>query len=321
MENRAHALAAGLFVLILGAAVLGALWWFSDGRESQQRVYILESTGNVTGLNIEAQVRYRGISAGKVSQIRIDPQDPRKILVTIRMRSDIPLTRGTRANLAYQGVTGLAYVQLQDRGENPEPLAAVGDEIPRLPLEPGLMDQLSDSTLDTMRRLKTIADRINQVFNDENIGRLTDTIQRLQSAAAGVDRTFAQAPEALASVRTALSPDNIRRLSATLDNLEHASAGAAPALGELRSLLVRLQGIAEHLDQTADAAETRVLDDTVPRLNSLLKDLAVTSQRIGHLVQEVEGTPQMLLLGRGPRAPGPGEKGFATPPQNNNTSQ
>ncbi|NMG74111.1 MlaD family protein [Aromatoleum diolicum] len=318
MENRAHALAAGLFALILGAMLLGSLWWFSDGREAQ-RSYLLESHGSVTGLNIEAQVRYRGIPAGKVSDIRIDPADPRKVLVQIRMRSDIPLTRGTRATLAYQGVTGLAYVQLDDRGENPEPLASDGGEggeggdLPRLTLQPGLMEQLTDTTLDTMRRLKLVSDRITGFFNDENIQRLSNTLQRLESAAAGADRTFADAPATLASIRAVLAPENLKRFSETLANLEHASADAAPAVTELRSLMTRLHGIAERLDTTTTAAGDRVLDDTLPQLNGLLKELTTTSQRMGHLIDEVDASPQMLLLGRTPTPPGPGESGFDAP--------
>lgn len=312
MENRAHALAAGLFALILGTTLLAALWWFSDGRETQ-RNYLLESHGSVTGLNVEAQVRYRGIAAGKVSDIRIDSADPRKILVEIRMRSDIPLTRGTRATLAYQGVTGLAYVQLDDRGENPEPLVGENGAPPRLALQPGLMEQLTDTTLDTMRRLKLVSERIGGFFNDENMQRLSVTLQRLESAAAGADRTFADAPATLASIRAVLSADNLKRLSATLANLEHASADAAPAVAELKTLMTRLQRVAERLDATAASAGNSVLDDTLPQLNTLLRELTTTSQRMGHLIDEVDASPQMLLLGRTPAPPGPGEAGFESP--------
>lgn len=312
MENRAHALAAGLFTLLLGGALLAALWWFSDGREDQ-RGYLLETTGNVTGLNIEAQVRYRGLSAGKVSDIRIDPVDPRKILVEIRMRSDIPLTRGTQASLAYQGVTGLAYVELRDRGEDPAPLVAPPGELPRLALSPGLMDQLSDTTLDTLQRVKVVAERITAFFSDENVARLGTSLKRLESATAGIDRTFSEAPAALASIRAVLNDENLSRLSTTLANLERASVDVPPAMAELRSLMTRLQGMAERLDSAAAAAEDSVLDNTLPELNHLLKELTVTSQRIGRLIEEVDAAPQMLLLGRGARDPGPGEEGFAAP--------
>lgn len=309
MENRAHALAAGLFALVLGVALLASLWWFSDGRESQ-RIYILESAGTVSGLNLEAQVRYRGIPAGKVSSITIDPDDLRKILVEIRLSDDIPVTRGTRATLAYQGVTGLAYVQLNDRGENPEPLVSANGEPPRIRLEPGLMEQLTETALDVTRRLKLVADRLGDFVNEENMGRLANTLRRLESAAAGADRSFQDVPKTLAAIREVLNRENLARLRSTLENLDQASANAGPAVAETRELMVRLQGLADRLDAATGTTGERVFEDTLPQLNALLKDLTVTSRRIGHLVEEVDASPQMLLLGREAVPPGPGERGF-----------
>lgn len=310
MENRAHALAAGLFAIVLGTALFASLWWFSDDSDSQ-RIYILESAGNVTGLNLEARVRYRGIAAGKVSDITIDPDDPRKLLVEIRLRNDIPLTRGTRATLAYQGVTGLAYVQLSDRGENPEPLVGEGREPPRLKLEAGTMEQLTDTALDAARRLKLVADKLGELVTDENIRRIGSTLQRLESVAAGADRTLTDAPKTLAAIRAALNRENLARLSNTLQNLDRASADAAPAIGELKTLMERLQGLAQRVDAATGATGERISDETLPQLDALLKELQGTSQRIGHLVDEVDASPQMLLLGREPATPGPGETGFA----------
>ena len=79
MENRAHALAAGLFTLLLGIGVLVAAQWFS--RDNYEKVqYTLESKNSVSGLNLQAAVRLRGVEVGKVESIDFDEQDPSKIL-------------------------------------------------------------------------------------------------------------------------------------------------------------------------------------------------------------------------------------------------
>ena len=304
MENRAHALATGLFVLMLGVTLAVVLWWFSGSREPT-RDYLLESRGSVTGLSLEGQVRYRGIAAGKVTDIRIDSNDPRKILVAIRIREDLPITQGTRARLGYQGVTGIAYVQLDDRGENPAPLVPNDDEPPRIPLEPGLVDQLTDSTLDAVKRIKIVADQLTQFFNDENLGRLKHALERLESATVGIDRTFADAPATLAAIRAVL-----RRLSATLANLEQASDGVAPVIEEARGLMLRLQRMADTLDAAANTAGEGLAGTTLPQLNELLRELTVTSRRFGSLVEEIQASPQMLVVGRSRHPPGPGEDGF-----------
>lgn len=312
MENRAHALAAGIFALVLGTALVAALWWFSDGREAT-RDYLLVSNGNVTGLNVQAQVRYRGISAGKVIDIRVDPADPRHILVTIRIREELPVTRGTRASLGYQGVTGLAYVQLEDTGEDPQPLRAEDGSLPRIALQAGLIDQVTDAALLAVKRFSEVAERTAAFFDEKNIERFSQTLSRLESAAVGVDRTFKVAPDAFVAVRDTFNPQNMRRLAATLENLERASAESGPAMTELRDLMARVSGMAERLDRAAVAASDGVLDDTLPQLNELLAELVSTSRRMGRLIDELEAAPQMLVVGRGARQPGPGENGFEAP--------
>lgn len=62
MENRSHALLAGLFVLLLGACAVAALWWFGGKREPTNE-YVVVTHKNINGLNLQAQVRYRAACA------------------------------------------------------------------------------------------------------------------------------------------------------------------------------------------------------------------------------------------------------------------
>ena len=96
MENKAHALAAGIFTLIIGLAVLGAIYWFGGKREKTTE-YLVETTQNVTGLSVQAQVRYRGIRVGKVVDIDLDDENAQKILIRIDIDQDVPMTKGTVA--------------------------------------------------------------------------------------------------------------------------------------------------------------------------------------------------------------------------------
>lgn len=59
MENRSHALAAGLFVILMTLAVISVAVWFGGETVKRDR-YLLVSEVPVTGLNPQAAVRYRG---------------------------------------------------------------------------------------------------------------------------------------------------------------------------------------------------------------------------------------------------------------------
>ena len=312
MENRAHAILAGLFVLLLGAATVSGVWWFSGEREAT-RTLVLVSRGSITGLNLQAAVRYRGISAGRVESISMDQADPQNILVRVSLRTDLPVTQGTKASLGYQGVTGLAYIQLDDKGTDPTPLVGENGQPPRIAMSSGLLDELSTVAMQALDQFRKIAAQVERVFDDKSVARVEAIMTRLESAVKGMDETFATAPEVLAEARRFLTPENRQHLTRSLANLSSASEQAGPTLVELRGLLLKLQDVSEHIDQTAVATGDGLLNGTLPRLNGLMKELTVTSQRLTRLIEEVDASPQMLLLGRGEQAPGPGEQGFAVP--------
>ena len=115
MENRAHAFAVGLVALLLVGGVLLTLWWFGGGGE-EYRIFELETRKGVTGLTNQAAVRFRGVRVGRVMEIDLDDDDPYKVVVVIRVRKDVPITHGTFASLGFQGLTGNAFILLDDNG-------------------------------------------------------------------------------------------------------------------------------------------------------------------------------------------------------------
>jgi phospholipid/cholesterol/gamma-HCH transport system substrate-binding protein len=181
MENRSHALAAGIFTILLGIAPPIAIWWLGQSDESTTS-YVLETRRNVTGLNVQAQVRYRGIRAGKVTAIEPDEADPRVILVRINIDSRFKLTKGSTAQLGYQGVTGLAYVLIEDDGSSAEPLAGKDGEPARIALKPTLFDTLGEKAGDIVTQISAVSQRLNSLLGEKNVQNLSRTLDNVATA-------------------------------------------------------------------------------------------------------------------------------------------
>ena len=113
MEGRGYALAVGIFVIAFGVALVGAAVWLGKDRTAYVQ-YTIASREGVSGLQPEALVKLRGVIVGRVEAIRFDPGDARVILVTIAVARGTPIATSTYAQLGYQGITGLTYIQLED---------------------------------------------------------------------------------------------------------------------------------------------------------------------------------------------------------------
>ena len=97
MENKAHALAAGIFVVAITALLVALAAWLS--RDTGDRdIYEISTRETVTGLYSQAQVRYRGVDVGKIAWIGFDPKTPGNVLMRLEVDSEAPVTRTIAAS-------------------------------------------------------------------------------------------------------------------------------------------------------------------------------------------------------------------------------
>ncbi len=305
MENRSHALVAGLFTLLLGLAAALSIWWFG-GKHEATTEYTVVTRYNVTGLSLQGQVRYRGIRVGKVQAIEIDPQDSHNILVRISVDSSVPVTRATTAKLGYQGVTGIAHVLLEDSGDDPTRLAG-GDDASRIEMRSSLIEELSETGSAAIAQARDFLANANRVVDDENRQHLAKTLANLEAATG-------HASEVTRQLRQLMAPENLRLLNATLARAEQAAAEAAPLLVESRRLMVRLQPLGDKLDRLIGEPSPGGIATLVARLNEVGGELSANSRQLDRVLLMLEQAPQSLIFGPQASAPGPGEAGFVAPP-------
>ncbi len=304
MENKSHALIAGVFALLLGAAALLALVWLR-GSEDNLREYVVVTKQNIGGLNPQAQVRYRGIRVGKVTDIRLDPEDTSNILITISVTDDLPLTRGTVAKLAYQGVTGIAHVLLIDTGKNPEPLVADHGKPPRIAMIPSLLEEIGDSGSATLRQVQEVMASANALLNEENRRRFSATLANLESASGSMKPAVDNLNATLTQVRKLLDDRNVQ-------NLSKASAEIGPLLADTRLLIGKMQLATDKLDVAIGDAAAGGTSALMPRLNELATDISTASRQLSRVLKLLEDSPQGLVFGVPSASPGPGEAGFSS---------
>ena len=321
MENKSHALAAGLFVIVVAALLAGLGMWLTRD-QTDYRVYELSSKESVSGLQPQAAVRYKGVAVGKVRSIGFDPQAAGHVLIRIAVNTDAPLGATTFATLGYQGVTGLAHIQLDD-ADAPLPEPAPGASgLPRLPLQSSPFSQLAEQGPAILAQAQEATQRVNTLLGDENQQRFATVLQQLGAAAGSIDQLARRLDQtvtmrldpALAGV-PALTQD----AQQTLQALRQAGASAAGAADEIRQGVRALQADGGPLAEITNSARslTVAVDRfgrmTLPRLNNAADETALAARRLGRAASGIGDNPQSLIYGPGRSAAGPGEPGFVAP--------
>lgn len=308
METKVNYTIVGIFVLLLGGALIGVAVWLSEGgqyRHDQQKyhAYFDES---VAGLNRNAPVRFRGVEVGRVVDITLAPDHSGRVQVLMKINRDTPIKQDTFAKLKTQGLTGIASLELAGGSAQSKPLTkSAGQEYPVIATQHSFLKQLDTSVNSLIGNLTETTENINALTDEE----MRKSIKRMIANLEGLTRMLAEQRPAIEAM--------LKNSGRTFES----SAQAAEDIGKLAKRLNQTAGVVETMATDVSAASRSfraTMDDTrqpmrdlsgqtLPELNALvveMRELAVTMKRVG---SEIEQQPEMLIFGRGQVRPGPGE--------------
>jgi len=314
MENKSHAFWAGLFTIVLLAAIATAAFLFNVDR-AVRVPYDLIARTNVTGLFSDAAVRYRGLDVGKVQSIKFDRDHPGQIVIRILVDTHAPITHSTYGSLGFQGVTGIAFIQLDDTGHDPSPLPSSAKQVAQLPMRPGLLDQLQQRGDVLLKKLEKVTDDVDNLLSKEMVDQLHGTATSIQKAADGVATLTQQMAPAAGKL-----PATIDKLDSTLASTNQLITSLNRPDGPFESNLNKVGTAAQQAGDALTAMNgslqelsARVGYDTLPRVNSLAEDVRSAARAVDRAADTFSTSPRSVLFGAPAAAPGPGEAGFTWP--------
>lgn len=316
MENRAYAIAVGIFTLTLGVCVALAYWWFS-GSQQALTAYTISSQLPVSGLSPEAKVKFRGVDIGKVTEISLDPASQTTILIDIAVSQNLKLSSGAYAELHLQGLTGLAFIDLNDESKNAPSLPAGGT----IPLRSTMMDKLLSQApqlasqlevlLQNGSQLTTSANRVLASLDDQ---KLKQTIANLEKASEKALPALESATKMFNSINSMASKQNQTRLVQTMESIQQTSDAARPLISELALTAEKFRGTAQQIESSSSQLAQTLDNETLPQLHTLTQNMNQSVMHFNQLIDVMEENPQSFIFGKPAPSPGPGEAGFSVKP-------
>ena len=304
MDNRAYAFVAGLFVVLLTAAAVGGALWLRRDRQDHSAQYELVTQHNVTGLSAGAPVRFRGVDIGRVQAIKFDREVSGQIRVRIAVDPAAPVTRGTYGKLSYQGLGGVAFVQLDDDGKDRRPMDTSAEAMAQMELQPSFFETAEDTAGQLLTRMDRVAGRLEVFLSDDNQRQFMSTLSSIEKTSDQY-RVLAQELEPSAKAL----PQLVASATRTMQQGESA-------LRDLQTVSANVNGRLDALDNVSSAARQieRAAHDfsgqTLPRLNAFIDEATGDARELRQMLAQIHEQPQSLLFGPAAPPPGPGEAGF-----------
>lgn len=306
----------GAFVLVLGGALIAGVLWLASGGAFQTKydMYLAIEEESVSGLNLNAPVKYNGVEVGKVKSIQLDPQNPEHVRLIFAIERGTPIKEDTVAVLKTQGLTGIAYVELGGGSRDAPPLHATSPEqYPMIRTKPSLSARLENVLTSVLAKLDRTSSNIDAILSDENRLAFKNALADI----AVVSRTFAARRDTLDKSITSASRtlDNSARVTAELGPVIARIGRSADAVEKMGLETAAASNSAGKTINSVGADVQRFSAETLPELERLLGELNVLSASLRRLSEQTERNPNSLLFGRSPVPDGPGETPTKTRPR------
>ncbi|GAB4192503.1 MAG: MlaD family protein [Wenzhouxiangellaceae bacterium] len=266
METRAHFVLIGVFTLLVSLGALLFVLWLGKYSDQEYDYYDVIFEEPVTGLSQGGAVQYNGIQVGEVAELRLDEDNPSRVLARIQVYDGTPVKEDTRAQLGFMGVTGVAFIQLSGGSpSSPDLKPRRGRGVATIIADVSSLQRLIEGGGDVFANVNDLLMRLNRVFADENIAALSASVSHVEQVTAS-----------LASERE------------SLEQLLSEGAGAADRLNRVLGRIDQVTGGIENVVEEVDGAVSRHLDELLGHARDSADELRHFSARLREWLEQSE---------------------------------
>jgi phospholipid/cholesterol/gamma-HCH transport system substrate-binding protein len=320
MNNKVNYKLVGLSVVFGLFMMLAFVYWLmKPSADAQMQKYLIYFDESVSGLNVNAPVKYRGISVGKIIDLRINPKNSEQVQATVDILKITPIKETTVAKLTAQGITGLTYINLSLGANNSPPLKIKkGEEYPVIKSVPSLFKDVEKSLGTLSTQFTDTLDKTNELLNDTNQKEIRKILNKTANILSSVDKLLndktiihlqrsAKNLDDFSMRLTALTPKIDTFISNSITWEDKMSDSFIDIKKTYSSMGVTMINMAESFADGQKDLNGMALN-IVPSINETMLSIQSSLLEFNELMQEYKRSPNDILFKKEAIKRGPGEK-------------
>ena len=319
MNNKVNYTLVGFVVLVGIILMFGFTYWLVQPKSKEEMLqYHINFDESVLGLNIDAPVKYRGISVGTVTSLKINPSNSEQVQVLITILSTTPIKIDTVAKLTGQGITGLSYINLSlGSREKNDIVCLEGNSLPIIKTTPSFFEEFEASLGSMSTQLSSTLTQTEKLLSDENQKQITLLLQRT----VGFMDKLEQVLDDKTINHLQSSVKNLDSVSAKVDKMtpnintfiDNSIEWENKVAGSFESIMTSYNVIAKSMNEFKKAIASdqfnikEIAGDVVPTVNNTLLEMQEVMIRLDGMIQSYERSPGDVIFKQEEVKKGPGE--------------
>lgn len=253
--TRSQKIRLGAFMLVGIVATAAGLLTLAGLQVWQPRDrYTVRFNENITGLESSAPVRYQGLRVGTVETMRVSPDDPQSIEVSLALVPGTVLYEGTTATLQTSGLTGLKTINLTP-GNVTGKVLEVDSEIPA---GASFVERITGQAEKIAVKVEMVTNQLVKWTGEENRQQFTALMGSLNDLSVQLTRFL---------------ETNRMPFSEALGGVGRATEALADASADFRGALRETRGLLKALRKRAESIPPDSIANTLTATQGAMRNL------------------------------------------------
>ncbi len=273
MVTRSQKIRLGVFLALAFLALLATFFIILAPRffENRDTYYIGFRDTSVTGLQEGGSVKYHGLTVGFISDIYIDPDDIRRVIVQVSLENGTPIKTDTKAEIAFLGITGLKVIELQGGTSDSSDLKIGGF------IETGrsITDEITGKAEIIAEKAEVVLNNLAEMTAETNQEKIFSTVERLSIVMVQIHELLRENKNSISNTMA-----NVEDFSYELMDLSSSAKNTVYSLEKL----TQSDSVKQIFGNLADV--TRKLQEA--EIVQLFQDINVTLVHTNKMLQDIE---------------------------------